>query len=140
VQWEEGDLASMQVLQNVPSASTKNSKQLVRDSLRLAQRRGTMFDQPKRLTRVLSSAGVEEVDEDVFGTDRVAELREGSTEAAFGALRGIMKTIVRAGLVPEWSEGMIDDLFERTQREIEGGKVNARSKLHVVLGRRPVQS
>jgi hypothetical protein len=130
----------MQVLQNVPSASTENSKQLVRDGLHLAQRRGTMFGEPRRLTQILSSAGLGEVDEDVFGTDRMAELREGFTEAAFGALHGIMKAIVRTGLAPEWSEGMIDDLFERTQRETEGGKVYAWSNLHVALGRKPVQS
>jgi hypothetical protein len=140
VQWEEGDFASMQVLQNVPSASTENSKQLVRSGLHLAQRRGTMFDEPRRFTQILSSAGFEEVDEDVFGTDRVAELREGFTAAAFGALHGIMKTIERAGLAPEWSEGTIDELFKRTQREMEGGKVYARSNVHVALGRRPVRS
>jgi hypothetical protein len=140
LQWEEGDFASMQVLQNVPSASTKFSKQLVRDGLELAQRRGTMFDEPKQLPSILSSAGFEEVVEDVFGTDRVAELREGFTAAAFGALHGIMKTVIRAGQAPGWAEKMVDGMFERAQRETEGGKVYARSNVHVALGRKPMQS
>lgn len=139
LQWEELDFLSAVGRQNVSGASAEVLTQHRQNLSALAQTINRVNPEAMMLDSLFAEAGLEDVQRDVFASDRAADTRPAFTEAIMAAMDGVMKMVFVAqdGKVEGFERDECEELGRKARAEVEGGKVYFRGDLIVTIGRKP---
>lgn len=140
LQWEEADFEHCVGAQNVPDpAAAKALTHFEQNAIALLKTMGRMNREAAMLDSLFAKARLEDVQRDVFASDRVAETRAGFTEAILGAGEGIIKMVFAAqgGKVEGFKREECEAIAKKARDGAEGGKAYYRGDLIVTIGRKP---
>ena len=136
VQWEEADFPGMDVLQNVSGASRAACKKALQGVIEGYRVHGKLGGEARKLGEIVQAAGYEQCEEDVVGSDRVADCRTAFTVVNKGAAVGLLNFVAKdpgSG----WTSDRVEELSRLCDEEIKDDKVYWRVDLHVAIGRKP---
>ena len=91
----------------------------------------------RKLAGLLKEQGLVAVNEDVFMSDRVPNLRERFSKLCLGPMKAIMFRVVEMGL-PGWTKGRAEKLVDAIEEETDSAKAYLAAKLVCVIGMKPL--
>lgn len=138
LQWEELDFEGISARQSVSGADAGALTRFMQDTSALLRSMGRMSFEAARLDSLFAKAGFEDVQKDVFASDRVADTRAGFTEATLAAGQGAIKMVFAAQGEEENSRlNECEELGKKARNSAEGGNAYFRGDLIVAIGRKP---
>ncbi|WPG97242.1 Hypothetical protein R9X50_00001400 [Acrodontium crateriforme] len=137
IQWHEANFQAIRTVQNVPGASLRAERMLVKLFVEAHNRHGKLLQSDVHgLSQLLQSSGFENLEEDIISADRVAEHRLSVSQVGHKAMHFSLRQIVqqdpRIGLTVE----QVDELARKGESEIENGDVYTSWDMHIVTGQK----
>ncbi|CAK4031893.1 Hypothetical predicted protein [Lecanosticta acicola] len=139
LQWHESDFSNKRVLQNVPGASTAAQRALFQAYLDLHTPYGKCLPDGINpgLLQTVQKNGYQDIMQDVFAIDRVAETRTETVAVSNWAL--LWSAVAAAKKAPEYGydEEGLKELHRKATEEAEGGRIYLTWSMYIVTGRKP---
>ncbi|KXT16972.1 hypothetical protein AC579_7390 [Pseudocercospora musae] len=139
VQWLESRFGYFEYLQSKPGVSTHHLNKLIQMMLDFEVPDDKMLPSSVSpgLRNTVQETGFTQVQEDVFASDRVAEIRKETNLVSVQAVYQIVQQFVRQRGLGQEEQAAVDEIYEKAIQEIHDGAY-AWWTMHCVTARKPL--
>ena len=128
----------MKVLQSLPGTSTRAAQEYFNRLCAEERAHGQGIDDVPHLPSYLSNVGFQNVNVDVFSSDRVASTRNAFNDAMIGAYHGVTTMFIKSdGEKSFWKTEAAAKLLADAVEELSDAKAYYRAEIPVVSAQKP---